>query len=324
MPANLTPDYLAAERKFREAVTLEDKLAALEEMLATIPKHKGTDKMQADIKRRIARTKEEMRRRPATARRKAMYHVDREGAGQVVLVGPPNSGKSQLLATLTNATPQVADYPFTTREPLPGMMPFENVQVQLVDLPPLAPDFTSPWMLGLVRAADAVLLVVDLSSDDVLAQVESTLGILEAGKIRLSPRRGDDASTKKALVAANKADVPGATDHFGLVEEVCGDLPLLPVSARTGLNLEELRRQLFELLDVIRVYTRAPGKKPDLKRPYVLKKGTTVIEAAATVHKDIARNLRAARVWGRRTFEDGQAVPRDYVLEDGDIVQFQT
>lgn len=323
MPANLTPDYLAAEQRFREAVALEDKLEALEEMLATIPKHKGTEKMQADIKRRMAKIRAQLEARPQGGRRRSPHRVERQGAGQVVLVGPPNAGKSQLLASLSHATPEVAAYPFTTRSPLAGMVPFENVQIQLVDLPPFSPGLTPPWVMGLVRAADAVLLVFDISDDDLLTLAETTLQMLREGRLALVAEGKPDRHVKRALALANKADVPGAREHVELLEEMCAPLPVLPVSGRTGLNLEELRRRMFALLDKIRVYPKAPGRKAEYDSPLVLPRGATVWEAAEDLHKEIARNLKYARIWSQRTF-DGQMVPRDFVLEEGDVVEFHT
>ncbi|MEW6522877.1 MAG: GTPase [Bacillota bacterium] len=322
MPANLTPDYRAAELKFREAETLEDKLEALQEMLSTIPKHKGTEKMQADIKKRIAKLKAETQRQAKGPKRRPVYYVEREGSGQVALVGPPNSGKSALLAALSGAEPEVADYPFTTRTPQPGMVRYENVQVQVVDFPPVSKEFMPPWLLGVVRAADAILIVLDLADDDLLTQTEETMELLKGGK--LEPVAGPPAAAnqKRALVVANKCDAPHAAEHLELLREVLDPgLSMLRVSARTGENLDDLRREIFGLLGKIRMYTKVPGKKPDLSAPFVVRAGTTIIEAAAAVHKDIARDLKYARVWGRQTFE-GQMVQRDYVVEDGDVVEF--
>ena len=175
MPANLTPQYLDADKRFRQAKNAAEKISALEDMLALIPKHKGTEKMQADLKRRLSKAREEAQKKGKAGARGNTYHVPREGAGQVVLVGPPNSGKSTLLAMLTNAIPEVGDYPFTTRKPLPGMMDFENVKIQLVDLPPIAPEWTEGWVYALIRNAELVLVLVDLASDDVRGLLERAL-----------------------------------------------------------------------------------------------------------------------------------------------------
>ena len=163
MPANLTAAYLQAEQKFKGASSHPEKVEALEEMLRTIPKHKGTEKMQADIKRRLSRLRKEALKKKSTASQKLFHYVEKEGAGQVVLCGPPNSGKSQLLENLTHAEPKVANYPYTTQRPLPGMMAYEDIQIQLVDTPPLDPETLEPWQLAMIKQADAVLLLFDVN-----------------------------------------------------------------------------------------------------------------------------------------------------------------
>ena len=216
MPANLTPDYLEAERRFKSAKTTEEKIAAIEEMMATIPRHKGTEKMQADLKRRLSKLRAEQARRP-TSRAGIIHRVEKEGAGQVAMVGPPNSGKSLLVRRLTHAMPEVADYPFTTRVPLPGMMPFEDVQIQLVDLPPVHPDFPESWLYQIIRNADAALLVVDLSDPDLLEDLETTLGQVANAKVQLD--QAELPSTpgwlrKRTLLVANKIDASGAPENL--------------------------------------------------------------------------------------------------------------
>jgi ribosome-interacting GTPase 1 len=322
MPANLTPEYLAADKKFKEAASPEARLTALEEMLRTIPKHKGTEKMQADLKRRIAKFRAEAQRRKGAARAKPFYHVEREGAGQVVLIGAPNAGKSSILAALTNATPEVAAYPFTTRMPLAGMAAFEDVQIQLVDLPPVSPESAEGWLFAIIRSADGALLVVDLADPDVLVSTEATLDLLAASNVTLIPPdlpRGPNMVP--AVIAAAKLDAPGAADTLAVFKEFYGDrLPVLPISAEQDVNLGELRRTMFAMLRLVRVYSKKPGKKPDLDVPYILKRGTTVLDAAAVVHKDFAEGLRFARLW-RPGAIDGLMVGREHVLEDGDILE---
>ncbi len=361
MPANLTPDYLAAERRYREARTIPDKMAALQEMMATIPKHKGTDKMVGDIKKRMARLRQESTRKSGAVRQKPFWHVDREGAGQVVLVGSPNSGKSSLLRASSNAPPDIADFPFTTRAPMPGMVLFQNVQIQVLDLPPVALGRTPPWVRGLIKAADAVALVFDLSSDDLLEEVEGTMAELEQyelvffppgacddagtrpggatesedgeywvdlGEDEVDPETGEIAprqNRKPCFIVGAKADDPDAATRLGLFRELIAgtpwvELPVLTASVLTGAGLDQLRKAAFESIGVIRVYTKAPGKKPDYNTPFVLPRGATVYNAASAVHKDFATNLKYARVWGRRVF-DGQTVHRDHVLEDEDVIE---
>ncbi|MGA3165242.1 MAG: GTPase [Terriglobia bacterium] len=323
MPANLTPDYLQAEQRFKSAKTNEDKVKALEEMLATIPRHKGTEKMQADLKRRLSKLRAEQARRPAS-RAGIMHRVEREGAGQVALVGPPNSGKSLLVRRFTHAMPEVADYPFTTRAPLPGMMPFEDVQVQLVDLPPVHPDFPESWLYQIIRNADAALLVVDLSDPDLLEDLETTLGQVANAKVQLSredPPNAPGWLRKRTLLVANKIDAPGAQEDLEILRELYGArFPLARVSAETGEGLEPLRQAVFEMLELIRVYTKAPGKKLERTAPYVLKRGSRLIDLAAHVHQDFLTQLKYARVWGHGKFE-GQMVNRDHLLEDKDVVE---
>ena len=323
MPANLTPQYLEAERRFRQATTPDAQLEALEAMMATIPKHKGTEHMRADIRRRMAKIRTEAARsKKSAAKGPTWHHVPREGAGQVALVGPPNAGKSRLLAALTNANPVVAPYPFSTRTPLPGMVPFEDINIQLVDLPPIAPETAEPWLFALIRQADGALLVADLDDDDLLAAMDRVLELAAQGRVEFA--RGRDACPAGAtptLLTATKADAPDAAVRLELLREVYGTrFEILPVSAETGEGLDRLRQELFRLLGVIRVYTKAPGRRADKSVPFVFRRGITVQEAAAVVHKDFAERLKYARVWGTGTYE-GQMVQREHVLEDGDVLE---
>jgi hypothetical protein len=323
MPANLTPEYLNAEQRFKSAKTTEEKVEALEEMLATIPRHKGTEKMQADLKRRLSKLRSEQARRP-TSRIGIIHRVEKEGAGQVAMVGPPNSGKSLLVRRLTHAQPEVADYPFTTRIPVPGMMPFEDVQVQLVDLPPVHPDFPESWLYQIIRNADAALFVVDLSDPDLLEDLETTLAQLANAKVQLSAEPLPSVPgwlRKRTLLVANKADESSTGEDFEILRDLYGSrFTMTRVSAETGEGLDPLRQAVFELLEVIRVYTKAPGKKLERTAPYILKRGSRVMDLAAHVHHDFLSQLKYARLWGQGRFE-GQMVHRDYLLEDKDVVE---
>jgi uncharacterized protein len=323
MPANLTPDYLEADRRFKSAKSTEEKLEALEEMQATLPKHKGTEKMQADIKRRLAKLRNEQSKRPAS-RVGLIYKVDKEGAGQVALVGPPNGGKSALVRALTHATPEVADYPFTTRTPQPGMMAFEDIQFQLVDLPPLHPELHESWVYQIIRNADAALLIVDLSDPDLLEDLETTLTELVKAKVHLGRGPAPEFAgwlEKRTLLVGNKRDLGGTEEDLEILRDLYGArFELLAVSAETGEGLEVLRHTVFEMLDLVRVYTKAPGHKLEKTAPYVLRRGSHLIDLAATVHHDFVAQLKYARVWGHGKFE-GQMVNRDYVLADKDVIE---
>ena len=327
MPANLTPQYKEAEERYREAATHEEKLVALREMMALLPKHKGTEKIQADIRRRIAKHEEEAEQgAKGGARRADPGHVRREGAGQWVLVGPPNAGKSALLAALTHAHPEVAPYPFTTHAPQPGMMPYEDVQVQLVDTPAIAAQHTEPYMTNLVRNADGVLIVLDPTGDDLDESLAACRALLERARVwpRAKPLPPDASPllvARPVYVVMNKADLDSDGTFTALARESVGEeFPLVSVSAEHGQGLEELRRTLFAELGRIRIYAKEPGKKPDRERPFVLPGGATVHDLARAVHKEIAENLRFARIWGNARFE-GQQVDREHVLADRDVVE---
>jgi|UniRef100_A0A7C5AKP1 ribosome-interacting GTPase 1 len=324
MPANLPPQYFEAEKRYREAKSVSDKLKALEEMLAIMPKHKGTDKLKADLRRRIAQLKDLGSSRKGPGRKTPVYLVEREGVGQVALLGPPNTGKSSLLAALTKAQPLIADYPYSTRIPVAGMMRFENVQVQLVDLPPLAEEHLEPWFPDLLRRADAFALVL-APPEDPAAQLAGVEETLRRHSLALGNRDGGASppglALRPALVILNKVDLFPDTEELELYLEVLGErFPVQAVSARTGQGLAELRAALFRVLNLIRVYTRPPGKAANFNSPFVLPPSTTVLELATRIHHDLGKNFKYARVWGKGTFE-GQRVQRDYLLKEGDIVE---
>jgi ribosome-interacting GTPase 1 len=325
MPANLTPQYLEAERNFRQARTTQEKIACLEEMLAVIPKHKGTEHLRADLRTKLAGLTRSLDKKAATQR--MSMTIEKVGSAQVAVIGLPNSGKSQLVAGLTNAAPAVAAYPFTTQNATPGMMNFENVQIQLIDTPPLSEHPPEWWLLNIIRRAEVLLLLVDLG-DDPVAQAEALTAKLNEKRIGLGGPENDEAgdkdapvSYKKALLVGNKADLDSDGSQFRALKNRCGDrLPTLAISAALGQGLDELKRSLFNVLDVIRVYTKEPGGKPDMTEPIVLDRGSTLEMAAAAIHKSFARRMKYARIWGSGRF-DGVQVKRDHVLEDGDIIE---
>jgi ribosome-interacting GTPase 1 len=330
MPANLTPDYLQAEARFRAAATPDEKVAALEEMLRVLPRHKGTDKLHADLRARLSK----LRLQPKSAAAKAYSHrIPREGAGQVALVGCPNAGKSSLVSALTHATPEVAPYPLTTREATPGMMPFEDIAFQLVDLPPLCREHVEPWVYDLVRAADLVWIVAAL--EETLEGLDVVRELLGSRGMELRPALGRDLApaadapaatsearvAKRALLVVTGMDLPTAERDLGALRELLQDpWPIVPVSATARTGLADLGRATFAALGIVRIYTKEPGKDADRRRPFTLPRGATVGDLARTIHNDIAAGLRFARVWGHGAFA-GQAVGDAHVLADRDVVE---
>ena len=328
MPANLSPEFKDADRRFRAATTFEDKFRALEDMLAGIPKHKGTEKMQADLKTRLARMKAEgdTRKPKGAAGFSKLIQVDREAEAMVALFGPPNSGKSSLLRAMTKAQPEVAPYPFTTQLPCSGMGHHEDAPIQIVDLPALDRERLLPWVVGIGRNADVLLLVVDLSVDP-LSEIDALAALLEES--RLHPCRDPDAiaeegvriRSKRAAVVGNKLDLPAAKENLAALRELySGDLPILAVSAETKEGLAALTEHVFRECGLLRVYAKQPGQLPDLNAPFVVHRGDTVRTLGERIHKDFAEKLKFARVWGTETF-DGQRVTAEYPLHDKDVVE---
>ncbi|MEW6202917.1 MAG: GTPase [bacterium] len=326
MPANLTPQYLGAEQRFREAKTREEKIAALEEMYALIPKHKGTDRMQGDIKRRLSklRTMEEKK----AAKQKDLFYISREGAGQVILIGAPNCGKSLLFNRLTGARSESAPYPFTTSRAAPGMMPYQDIKIQLVDTPPFSPERPPMAVSNMLRNTDLILLIVDISDKDPQMQISEVVDVAARMRLILTsepPREIEPGNVwKKTILAANKCDTPDDEIVFNILKETIEDRFLcLHISAQNLLGLEELKEELYRQLDIVRVYSKQPGAQPDMDAPFVMKRGGTLMELARMVHKDFADNLKYARIWGTGKFK-GQMVHRDYLLQDKDIVELHT
>lgn len=331
MAINASPMYQRAEERYRSARGPAETVAALEEMLRLVPKHKSSEKLQAQLKQKLKTAREQLQ--SGGGKRAGRQHLDplavpKQGGGQVVLLGEANVGKSSIVGALTKARVDVADFPHSTHAAVPGMALHEDVPIQLVDMPPVSAGHAEAGMTGALRSADAILLVVDLSAIELLDQVDRPLTLLgERGMRAVSTPvltfDEDEAAAlpKRILVAANKADMPGAGSNFEEMAELCGgDLRRVSVSAETGAGLPEMMAELFDLLDIMRIYAKKPGKPVDKQAPFILRQGGTIDDMAHLVHRELAEKLKTARVWGTG-IHDGQQVHHTHVLNDRDIVE---
>ena len=325
MPTNLPPEYFAAEKEYKSAVELEDKISSLENLIGTIPKHKGTDHLRADLRRRLSKLKDASLSIKKKGKHDSAWHIDKEGAGRVAIIGAPNVGKSALISALTHAAPKVSEYPMTTWLPTPGMMPFEDIQIQLVDTPALSKEHSESELFNLIKISNLVLLLIDLQGFP-FEQFEDSLEILAQNKIAPLQRKekyieNPNMTFVPFIIVINKSDYQNFNEDFAvfceLLEEQCTKLA---VSAQSKDNLDSLKKMVFEKLEIMRIYSKKPGKPPQMDSPFVLKKGSNLEEFAVKVHKDFLQNFKTARIWGKDVF-DGQLVGRDHVLFDGDVVE---
>jgi len=325
MPTNLPPEYFEADRKFKEAESTSAKISSLEELIATVPKHKGTDKLRAELRRKLSKLRVDQQKKKSTGKHESVYHIEKEGAGRISIIGSPNVGKSSLLKALTHAAPKISESPFTTWIPMPGMMLMEDIQVQLIDTPPLNKEHMEPEFFDLIKSSDLLLLVVDLQATP-FKQLEEALPILEEHKIAPVKKQDQFPEEKNFnfvpfIVVVNKDDDDKIDEDFEVFDELLeSDLPLVPISAKNKRNLDKLSQLIFDKLEVMRIYSKRPGHEADMNNPFVLKKGSTVEDFAPKVHHDFYKNLKTARVWGRDVY-DGQLVGRDHILYDKDIVE---
>ena len=323
MPANLTPEYFKAEKWYREATTNDEKILALERMLAVMPKHKGTDHLKADLRRKLSKLREAATQKKG-GRQADIFHVPRSGAGQVVLIGAPNSGKSAIVAALTNAKVNVAEFPFATTAPTPGMTQFEDVKIQLVDMPPVTADYSAPGQVGTYRNCDLIAIVIDLSAD-VVEQLDICLSFLEERHLLIDEQTAaidehGNVLGKPVCCICTKTDIaqPDALEQLKAAGK--NRFEFVRISTRAGDGIDGLPAELFRLLNIIRVYSKPPGKKADMEDPFTLPAGATVMDLANAIHRQLAEKLRFARIWGTGVY-DGQNAPRNHILNDKDIIE---
>jgi small GTP-binding protein len=328
MPTNLPADYFNAEERFRSATTTEDKIKHLEEMMGTIPKHKGTDHLRADLRKKLSKLKTAATSKKTSKKQVSAYHINKEGAGQIIIIGTTNVGKSSLVANQTNADPEISAVPFTTWSAMPGMMMIDNIQVQLIDTPPFSEEYIDPEFLNLIRRVDLVLIMIDLHANPV-QQFEFVLQKLQEN--RIAPKHLEGKIEVEGfllhvptLVVVNKYDSEEFEEHYQIFQELLGqEYPMVPVSVQTGHNMDTLKQTIFEKLNVIRVYSKAPGKDVDKTAPFVVEQGIQLGDFAGKVHKDFQEKLKSAKIWGTSADFPGQMVSRDHVLEDEDVVELQ-
>jgi ribosome-interacting GTPase 1 len=322
MPANLTPEYFKAEKWYREATTNEEKILALERMLAVMPKHKGTDHLKADLRRKLSKLKEAPTKKKS--KQTDIFYVPRSGAGQIVLLGTPNCGKSSILAALTNAKVNVADFPFATGAPVPGMVTFEDVPIQLIDMPPITADYIAPGQVGTYRNCDLIAIVIDLSAD-VAEQMQICLDFLESRNLLIDSQTGEtdehgNVLGKRAFCICTKSDI-AKPDALNNLKQSCKyPFEFVEISTASGAGLDKLAAAFFNLLGIIRIYAKPPGKKPDMDEPFTLPAGSTVMDLATAIHRELAEKLKFARIWGTGVY-DGQNAQRNHVLNDKDIIE---
>jgi small GTP-binding protein len=297
MPVNAGYEYGQAQKKFQEARTDDERIAALEEMLSTVPAHKGTEVLRMELKGKLSKLrKKQESARSKRAKRQSIF-VKREGAARVVLIGLPNSGKSYILSKITNAKPLIAEYEFTTRKPEVGIMNYEGIKIQIIEVPAFFQGFyessTGPMYMSFIRDTDLVVIVVDGKKNP-----EDTLNII-MNEIRKAWIKFD---YDKIIVIVNK--------EFKYLNSVFKTT-----------SLENAKELIWERLNLVYVYTKSPGKPKEFP-PVALKKGSTVKDLALEVHKDFLTNFNYARIWGKSVKHNGSTVGLDHVLGSADVVEF--
>ncbi len=305
MPANLPPQFFELQRKLNQTKDIQEKIEILQEMLAICPKHKGTERVQEEIKKKIAKLK---RVQPKKIKREEIYFVKKEGAGQVLILGPPNSGKTSLTNALCDTNFKVGDYPFTTQLPTPGMLKYENILIQIVDTPPLTGDFKPGWLKNLAKQADSILVLVDLENNPE-NQLKEIKQILNDWKIE----------KEKILIAGNKIDLEKGRENF---EKIKKDFEILGISTKEKIKVEELKRKIFESLKIIRVYPKEPKKEVDFENPFILKRGTKLIDFVKEINEEWVKRFKGAKLYEKNS-RNFKIVGRDYILNDEDIVEIK-
>ncbi len=283
MPVNAGYEYFAAQKKYESAKTTEEKIAALEELIRAAPKHKGAENVLAQLKAKLSKLKSQ--KFAAKKRSGRTIAIEKEGAAQVCIIGFASSGKSELLRSLTGVG-EPSPHPYSTKNPRVGMMMYEGVQIQAIEIP----SRMTPELLSIAHNTDEVVMLYDATKPEDIAKLTEI---------------AEREHLKNLIWVAN--NVSGNKTR-GLV-----------VNAKTGKNLNELRRMIWERLNLVRIYTKIIGKKAETK-PLTLPAGSTIRDVALNVHKDFLKNFKFARIWGSGKFPGAQ-IGLDHIVRDKDIIE---
>lgn len=300
MPINAGYEYLNAEKVYLQAQTLEQKIAGLKEMIKTAPKHKGSENLLAELRLRLKKFEEKHEKAKKTG--KGKKGIKKEGY-QCVLLGFPNSGKSCLLSKLTNARPEISPNPFTTKESSIGTMDYDGFKVQMVDTPSIGSEY---FDIGMINTADCILIVVEL-----LADIE-----------KINPLLAKAVGRK--IIVLNKTDKLNADEKRKLADTIKSrKINGLLVSCISGEGLEELKQKITSSMDVIRIYTKEPGKK-STGIPVILPIGSTVKDVAESILKGFSQKVKKTILTGPSSKFPNQKVGLSHILKDKDTVEFHT
>ena len=317
MPTNVTVEYVVAEKEYSKAITAQEKIKALENMYVTVPKHKNTEKLRQEIKTKLAKYKDKSEKEAKKSKGKSLA-IKKKGAATIVLVGPPNSGKSTLLNKLTGKKVEINDYEFTTKKPEVGIMKYKGLKLQMVELPAITEGYGNkekgPSFFSVIRNADLVVILTDT------AELDSMFREFENADIALNDKLRDESKTNlKAVIVINKADLESFGEtYMGLYKYYNFDL--IPISAIND-NLNMLADRVWKYLGLIKVYTKEPGKRVKKDEPICLKKDAKIEDMAKNIHKDFIRKFRFARVWGKSARFSGMKSGLKHKLEDEDVVE---
>jgi hypothetical protein len=315
MPTNVTVEYALAEQEYNKAGTPEEKMAALKKMLSTVPTHKGTEKLRQEIKTKLAKLKRKQEKE-RKSKGKSLT-IKKEGSATVVLIGPPNSGKSSLLNKLTGAKALVAAYEHTTTKPEVGVLDYKGLKFQVIELPAIIPGFydseKGPQFLSVVRNADLVVIVTHTDKINYIIKECKKAGILLNEPFARS--QDDTVKHAKAMIVVTKGDLDSSKKSYIALKRFY-NFSTIRLS-----TLNQLKDEIWKHLELVKIYTKEPTKKVKKDVPICLEKDSTIKDMAQFIHKDFIRNFRFARVWGRSAKFPGQQAGLDHKLADDDIVE---